>query len=211
MFQPLPFNDHVDEYESWYKRHPYVFKSEVTAIKRLIPKGQNISGIEVGLATGRFAKALGIREGVEPAENMGALAEKKGISVLRAYAENLPYKSQQFDFVLMNFCLSYFEDPAAAFREAFRVLKRNGCLIVTFIEKESRIGKYYEKRKPQSLFYNNANFYTVEKVKKEIRRAGFKKLEFSQTLFHSLDAITTTETPLPGFGKGSYVLIKANK
>jgi ubiquinone/menaquinone biosynthesis C-methylase UbiE len=211
MLQTLPFNSHVSEYEEWYKKYPFVFKSEVAAIRELLPQGENIRGIEVGIGTGRFAKALGIEEGIEPAENMSALAQKKGISVMNAVAEELPYKSLQFDFVLMNFCISYFDDVPQAFKEAFRVLKRGGCLIVTFIDKNSPIGKYYENKKPESIFYRQANFYTVNKIEKELKKAGFKKLEFSQTLFHSLDRIRATETPIPGFGKGSYVLIKANK
>jgi len=211
MPQTLPFNDHVAEYEAWYKKYPYVFKSEVAAIKELIPKGENAHGIEVGLGTGRFAKALGIKEGIEPAENMRALAQKKGIFVINAIAEKLPYKALQFDIVLMNFCISYFEDLSEAFRQAFRVLKRSGCLIVGFIDKESTIGKYYQRRRLQSIFYRHANFYTVSKVEKELKEAGFKELQFTQTLFHSLDRIKNIEMPLPGYGKGSFVLIKAIK
>jgi len=211
MLQTLPFNDHVAEYEEWYKKYPFVFRSEVAAIKEFLPAGENIRGIEVGLGTGRFSKALGIMEGIEPAENMRALAQKKGISVLNAVAEHLPYKSLQFDFVLMNFCISYFEDVPESLREAHRVLKRGGCLIIGFIDKDSRIGQDYEQRKQESLFYKSANLYRVSKVEKEVKAAGFKKLEFLQTLFEDLDGIKTIEKPLPGYGKGSYVLIKAIK
>jgi ubiquinone/menaquinone biosynthesis C-methylase UbiE len=211
MLQTLPFNDHVAEYEAWYKKYPFVFRSEIAAIKELLPSGENIHGIEVGLGTGRFAKALGIKEGIEPAENMRAVAEKKGIFVMNAMAEHLPYKSLQFDFVLMNFCISYFEDVPEAFKEAHRVLKRGGCLITGFIDKNSRIGRYYQERKPESVFYKNANFYSVSKIEKEFKNAGFKKLEFLQTLFRDLDIIETIERPLPGHGRGSYVLIKGIK
>jgi len=211
MLQTLPFNNHVAEYEAWYKKYPYVFKSEVAAIKELMPKGENIHAIEIGLGTGRFAKALGIKEGIEPAENMRALAEKKGIFVMNAVAENLPYKTLQSDVVLMNFCISYFEDLPEAFKEAFRVLKRGGCLIIGFIDKNSRIGKYYEDRKSESIFYKQANFYSVSKVQKELKKAGFKEFYYSQTLFHDLDKIKSIEMPLPGYGKGSFILIKAIK
>jgi ubiquinone/menaquinone biosynthesis C-methylase UbiE len=211
MLQSLPFNDHVAEYEDWYKKYPFVFRSEVAAIKEFLPRGENIRGIEVGLGTGRFAKALGIKDGIEPAENMRSVAEGKGIFVLNAVAEHLPYKSLQFDFVLMNFCISYFEDVPEAFKEAHRVLKRGGCLIAGFIDKNSRIGRFYQERKPESVFYKKANFYTVPRIEKELKNAGFKKLQFLQTLFHDLDVIKSIQKPLPGHGKGSYVLIKAIK
>lgn len=211
MLQLLPFNDHVAEYEDWYKKYPFVFRSEVAAIKEFLPRGENIRGIEVGLGTGRFAKALGIKDGIEPAENMRAVAEAKGIFVLNAVAEHLPYKSLQFDFVLMNFCISYFENIPEAFKEAHRVLKRGGCLIAGFIDKNSRIGRFYLERKAESVIYKNANFYTVPKIEKELKNAGFKKLQFLQTLFYDLDSIKSIEKPLTGHGRGSYVLIKAIK
>jgi ubiquinone/menaquinone biosynthesis C-methylase UbiE len=211
MVQSLPFNDHVAEYEEWYKKYPFVFRSEVAAIKELLPRGENVRGIEVGLGTGRFAKALGIKDGIEPAENMRAVAEGKGIFVLNAVAEQLPYRSLQFDFVLMNFCISYFENIPEAFKEAHRVLKRGGCLVTGFVDRNSRIGEYYRNRKPESVFYKKANFYTVSKIEQELKNAGFKKLQFLQTLFHDLDSIKSIEKPLPGHGRGSYVLIKAIK
>lgn len=211
MLQLLPFNDHVAEYEDWYKKYPFVFRSEVAAIKEFLPRGENIRGIEVGLGTGRFAKALGIKDGIEPAENMRAVAEAKGIFVLNAVAEHLPYKSLQFDFVLMNFCISYFENIPEAFKEAHRVLKRGGCLIAGFIDKNSRIGRFYLERKAESVIYKNANFYAVPKIEKELKNAGFKKLQFLQTLFYDLDSIKSIEKPLTGHGRGSYVLIKAIK
>jgi SAM-dependent methyltransferase len=205
------FNEHIAEYEAWFKKYPFVFKSELAAIKGFLSKRRNIKGIEVGLASGRFSKSLGITEGIEPAEKMRELAKEKDIFSLNAKAEKLPYRSLLFDFVLMNSCISYFDDLSAAFKEAFRVLKRGSCLIVTFIDKESTIGKYYQRKRNESIFYRDATFYGVSRIKKELKLAGFKELQFSQTLFHDLDKIKTTEKALPGYGKGSFVIVKAIK
>ncbi len=54
----MPFNEHVAEYEDWYERYPFVFQSEVEAIRELLPVGENIYGIEVALGTGKFSEAL---------------------------------------------------------------------------------------------------------------------------------------------------------
>ncbi len=126
-------------------------------------------------------------------------------------AENTLYKPSQFDFVLMNFCISYFDNLLEAFKEACRILKKGGCLIVGFIDKESKIGKYYQQKKSESIFYKHARFYTVNKIEKELKKAGFDNLQFSQTLFHDLNKIKAAEKPLPGYGKGSFVIIKAIK
>ena len=211
MIQTLPFNDHVAEYEEWFEKYPFVFQNEVEAIRDLLPVGDNIRGIEVALGTGRFAKELGIKEGIEPAHNMRALALKRGIEVMAGEAEYLPYKDMQFDFVLMVFCISYFENLAVAFREAHRVLKNDGALIVGFIDKDSSIGKFYEHRKPNSVFYKNANFYSVKRIISELNKIRFKNLQLSQTLFQLLDDIKEFEPAKPGFGEGSFVLVKAIK
>lgn len=211
MIRSLPFNDHVAEYEAWYEKYPFVFQSEVEAIRDLLPAGEALYGMEVALGTGRFARELGIKEGIEPSPNMRALALKRGIEALSGEAESLPYKDMKFDFVLMAFCISYFDDLPAAFREARRVLKNGGSLIVGFIDKDSLIGKYYASRKSHSVFYRQANFYSPKRITAELKDLGFKDLQYSQTLFHELDEIREFEPARPGFGEGSFVLIKAIK
>lgn len=209
MLKNLPFNEHVAEYEAWFEKYPFVFKTEVAAIKKLWPAGDNIRSLEIGSGTGRFAKALGILEGIEPSANMCAIAEEKGVNTLMGRAEYLPYQNKQLDVVLMNFCICYFENPTKALHEAYRVLKPGGTLILGFIDKYSTIGKYYETKKKHSIFYKQAHFLSVKEVEEKIREAGFKDLQFSQTLFHDLDKIDAVELSLPGYGKGSYILIKA--
>jgi hypothetical protein len=78
-------------------------------------------------------------------------------------------------------------------------------------EKDSIIGKFYEQRKPKSVFYKQANFYSVNRIIAELRKSGFKSLQFSQTLFHGLDEIKEFERAKPGYGEGSFIMIKAIK
>lgn len=211
MLQSLPFNQHVAEYEAWFEQYPYVFQSEVSAIKELLPIGENLRGLEVATGTGRFADALGIAEAVEPADNMRLKAIKRGINVRDAEAEHLPYHDLSFDYVLMAFCISYFHSVQFAFKEANRVLKPGGALIVGFLDRDSIIGQEYEARKQFSVFYKEAIFYSPERIINELKMAGFKNFEFKQTLFDSLDKIEKVQIPQTGFGYGSFVVIKAIK
>lgn len=207
----LAFDSHVAEYEAWYEHYPVVFESEVEALRQMLPEGDRLTGIEVALGTGKFSEALGIKEGIEPSPNMRSLAVKRGIEVIDGEAEHLPYGDLRFDFVMMAFCISYFDNLHIAFREAHRVLKNNGVLVIGFIDRDSTIGKYYEERKPESTFYKAANFYTVDKVISELKQAGFKHFKFCQTLFKPLDDIKTFEPARPGHGEGSFVVIQAGK
>jgi len=211
MTKNLPFNDHVAEYEAWFEKYPFVFETELAAIKEIWPVAKDAMSLEIGSGTGRFSMALGIRSGLEPSANMDAKAEDRCIETVRGVAEEMPYQDQQFDIVLINFCISYFENPQKAFNEVFRVLKPGGILIVGFIDKNSLLGKYYERKRHNSIFYKSANYYSVTEVEEKIKEAGFINQQFFQTLFGDLESTNTIEPLSPGYGKGSYVLIKATK
>ncbi len=211
MKTKFSFDDHVAEYEAWYDQYPWVYKSEVEALREMLPEGEKLNGIEVGMGTGRFSQALGIKEGVEPSHKMRLVAVDRGLDVMDGVAESLPYGDHRFDFVLMNFCICYFDNLHVPFVEAHRVLKKDGSLVVGFIDKESYIGLQYEQHKPHSTFYRNATFYSVPKVIQELTKAGFKHHAVSQTLFGSLDEIKELQPSKEGYGEGSFVVIKATK
>ena len=205
------FDEHVDAYEAWFENNPFVFQSEIEAVREMLPEGDNLSGIEIGLGTGQCAKALKIKEGVEPSKNMRALANQRGIETMEAVAESLPYADMRFDFAVMLFCVSFYKDVAAAFKEAHRVLKKDGCLIVGFLDKDSIIGKAYEQQKAESVFYKHATFYGVNKITEKLKQAGFRYFKFNQTLFGELNSINSVQTPKQGVGEGSLIVVKALK
>lgn len=212
MIKTQPFETHTVEYDEWFDNNKAIFESEVEALREALPIG-DLHGIEVGLGTGRFSVALGIKEGVEPAYEMRKIALKRGIEVMDAVAEDLPYKDLHFDFVLMACSISYFNDLQQAFSEAKRVLKPSGAIIVGFIDKNSIIGKLYEYRKKnkETIFYKQATFYSVDKIISILKQAGFNNMEFSQTLFNPLEKINEFEATKSGYGEGSFVVIKALK
>lgn len=205
-----PFETQADKYDEWFDKYPFVFESEVEALRSMLPPGES-HGIEIGLGTGRFTTALGIKEGIEPSFAMRSMAIDRGIEVMDAVAEKLPYKDWHFDFVLMASCVHYLDDIQAAFREAHRVLKPGSSLIIGFIPKDSIIGKSYEQKRQTSTFYKKATFYTADKIILDLKLAGFNKFQFLQTLFHNLDEINSFEPAKPGYDQGSYVVIKAIK
>jgi ubiquinone/menaquinone biosynthesis C-methylase UbiE len=205
------FDEHVAEYEAWFERYQEVFQSEIEAVREMLPEGDKLLGIEVGLGTGRYSQALNIRQGIEPAARMRNLAIKRGIETMDASAEKLPYGDLRFDFVLMLFSIAYFKNLPQAFQETYRVLKNDGVLLIGFIDKDSTIGKAYETHKPESTFYKQANFYSVEKVVRELTEAGFRHFDFRQTLFGELDSILTFQPSKEGYGEGSFIVVSAYK
>jgi len=204
-----PFERYPFKYEQWFIKNKYAYKSELLAIRKQLPKSK--FGVEIGVGSGRFAAPLGITLGVEPSSKMRMLSKKKMINLIDSIAEKLPFKSSLFDFVLMVTTICFVDDVEVSFKEVFRVLKPEGLFIIGFIDQNSEIGKFYEQHKKLSVFYNTADFYSVDKVVSFLKKAKFKHFNFNQTIFHPLSAINKIEKVKNGYGKGSFVVIKAKK
>ena len=90
---------------------------------------------------------------------MANKAIKLGIQVLPDIADDLPTQNSTFDFVLMVTTICFVDDLKKNFQEAFRALKREGVIVIGFIDKESELGKVYRANKDKSHFYNIAEFF----------------------------------------------------
>lgn len=204
-----PFETYTQRYEDWFDKNRFAYESELQAVRAMLPK-EGI-GVEIGVGSAKFAAPLSIKYGVEPSAKMREIARKRGIKVVNGIAENLPYGGSKFDYVLMVTTLCFLDDVNTAFREVHRVLKPEGYFISGFVDRDSKIGKIYEEFKRESVFYRIAEFYSAYEVVKNLEEAGFKNFEFNQTIFHSLQEIQSIEPVKSGYGKGSFVVIKAKK
>jgi ubiquinone/menaquinone biosynthesis C-methylase UbiE len=140
---------------------------------------------------------------------MSQIAKDRGIHVVNGVAEYLPFPGDSFDFVLFVTSVCFLKEPLKAFKEAHRVLRKKGLLITGFIDKDSEIGKIYQQKKDQNKFYKHARFLNVEQMVRLKEYAGFRVNSFFQTLT-KLD-LTEIEQPQPGYGKGSFVVLRAEK
>jgi len=204
-----PFEEYTSQYEDWFERYDPVYRSELAAVKSMIPA--EAKGIEIGMGSGRFAIPVGIRYGIEPSHKMIQLAVRRGAIAVEAIAESLPIGDQSFDFVLMVTTICFLDDIEKALREIHRILKTDGCLLIGFVDRESQIGKTYELHKAENVFYRDAIFYSVADVIGHLRSTGFRDFEFRQTLDKELDRITEISPVTEGYGKGSFVVIRARK
>jgi len=201
-----PFEKHLENYEQWFLDNPRAYVSEIQAVKSLLPTAGE--GLEIGVGTGRFAAPLKIRRGVEPSKRMAAVARRRGVEVTTGTAEKLPFESETFDFALMVTTICFVDDPRAALREAFRVLKKGGSLIVALVDRESPLGQNYLKRQAKSLFYREATFHSTSEVVEIMQQSGFGDFAFAQTLFRPLEEIAEKEPVRHGHGEGSFVAIR---
>lgn len=201
------FDQNTLEYDQWFDKHSSIYQSEILAIQQAIQK--NKTGIEIGVGTGRFSEPLNIKFGIEPSENMARVAEQRGITVYRAYAENLPIDSATFDFALMVTTVCFLSDIPKAFSEVHRILKPQGEIILAVIDKNSELGRKYEMGKSTNKFYKDAHFHSTVELTELLKQSGFQNFQYWQTLTGIND--NEIEKPVTGCGQGSFVVIKANK
>lgn len=200
------FEKYGDEYDDWFDTHADLYAAELEAIRRLMPPA-GARGVEVGVGSGKFALPLGIRIGVEPSEKMAGKARLRGIDVHSGVAEELPFSGDSFDFVLMVTTICFVDDVAKSFREAFRVLKTAGFIIVAFVDRESELGRRYSAKKESSKFYKDASFFSAPEVLGYLKESGFTMTNVLQTLIHGQSPRMIME----GFGRGSFIVIKGVK
>lgn len=204
-----PFEKYSERYEDWFYNNKYAYQSEINSIKEILPDFKK--GVEIGVGSGRFAEPLDIKYGIEPSDKMRRIATNRGIEAVDGVAEELPYESCSFDLVLMVTTLCFLDDVKKAFSEVYRILEPGGFFVNGFVDKNSEIGKIYQKHKKESVFYGRADFFSAEEVIRILKETGFKDPESRQTIFTTLDKINGVEEVRDGYGKGSFVVIKARK
>jgi ubiquinone/menaquinone biosynthesis C-methylase UbiE len=193
------------DYDAWFDSHQALYQSELAALKKAVRPG---AGLEIGVGTGRFAAPLGVRFGLDPAIHMLRLAEKRGLLVVQGLGENLPFKDESFDFVQIVFVIEFVDDLVSFLREAVRTIRRNGALILGFIDRDSPWGQYYARDPSHRKYFHPPSPAEILDVLKKI---GLEFRESCQTLFQSPPDISLKEEPRSGFGEGGFVVLKAIK
>jgi SAM-dependent methyltransferase len=204
-----PFVHHHQLYESWFERHCAAYLSELIALRALLPWTGR--GLEIGVGGARFAAPLGVEFGIDPAPEMLAYARSRGVRVVCAIAEALPFAQATFDYALVVTTICFVEDAAAMLAEARRVLKPGGELVIGFIDSSSALGRHYQAHREENVFYRDARFYSGDEVERLLGEAGFGAPVWAQTISRPLPEIREIEPVRAGRGQGSFVVVKASR
>jgi SAM-dependent methyltransferase len=208
MANIAPFEIQSEHYDAWFEEHSAIYKEELAAVKSLMPHFHN--AIEIGVGTGRFAAPLGIQKGLEPSAKMAAIARKRGIEIIPGSAEKMPLNDGVYDLVLMVTTICFVDDAAKVLTQIRRILEDNGTVIIGFVDKNTPLGRRYQKHKEESRFYKTARFFSTEEVLELLKNAGFEKCTTVQTLFG--DDLKNMRGGLKqGYGEGAFVVIKCQK
>jgi ubiquinone/menaquinone biosynthesis C-methylase UbiE len=111
-----------------------LFRNRVNQISSKYFKNHPGRVLDIGASSGVFmeeATTIGWDAyGVEPSAEGTAALVQKGLKAKQAFAEQLPYPDNYFDWVHSNHVFEHLADPLAAAKEAFRVLKPGGFIFI---------------------------------------------------------------------------------
>jgi SAM-dependent methyltransferase len=171
-------------YDAWYEgpAGAAVFPSELACLRPLLD-GLPRPWAEIGVGSGRFAAALGVDVGLDPAAAPLALAASRGIHVVRGVGERLPFRSGVFGAVLVVVTVCFADDPAALLAEARRVTRNDGAVILGEVFAESAWGRFYQRKGAAGHpFYSAARFLTRDDTMTLVSAAGLRVQAARSTL-----------------------------
>jgi ubiquinone/menaquinone biosynthesis C-methylase UbiE len=103
-----------------------------------------------------------------------------------ADAQNLPFEDESFDAVVCQFGVMFFPDKARAFKEARRVLKRNGHYYFSVWDKISNnefaelvtqaIEQMFPNDPPRFLARTPHGHYDIDLLRQDLKAAGFASI-----------------------------------
>ncbi|WP_070119701.1 class I SAM-dependent methyltransferase [Bacillus marinisedimentorum] len=173
------FDAYANEYDAWYTTPlgQYADDVEKVLIKDLADPKEDERALDIGSGTGNYSIWLAERgldvTALDQSDEMTKIAKKKafarGLSIdfRLGHAETLPFEDESFDLVTSVTAVEFMDNPSTVLKEAMRVLKPGGRLVIGLLTLDSPWGEMYRQSvaaNPDSLFAK-AHLYKEEEVK----------------------------------------------
>ncbi len=227
------FDGYASKYDEWFMVNDNLFTSELRLFEKALGDITGKKLLSVGCGSGLFESYIDNSniEGIEPSEDMGKIAEKRGVNIIKyGLIEDVDLPEKEYDIIYFNGSSSYMENLTPVYDKSLRALKDNGKLILLDVPKESAFGFMYllgkslntydheylkgtmpELPYPLALAASGVWHSTEEKIE-VLKNLGIKKFNFYQTLVKN--PMYTNEEPeevIEGYKSGGYVAIVAEK
>lgn len=181
----IPFYDDPSfDYKKYWRERQYENQADKIALKRLlrfVPEKGRL--IDIGAGFGRLASVYAPQFGkcvlIDPSVRMLAEAQnrfkKQNLQFVKAYVEKLPFKDKSFDVAIFIRILHHLKSPSLALKEAVRILKPGGFLILEFANK-----LHFKARLKACLRFDFGYFSDLQPLKVGM----FKKCEVPFLNYH---------------------------
>ena len=227
------FDGYADKYDEWFMKNENLFTSELRLFEKVLGDITGKKLLSVGCGSGLFESYIDSSniDGIEPSEDMGRIAEKRGINVIQyGLIEDVDLPEETYDIIYFNGSSSYMEDLKPVYEKSLRALKKNGKLILLDVPKESAFGFMYLLGKSLNTYdheflegampelpyplalASSGVWHTTEEKINVLKELGIKNFDFYQTLIKN--PLYTNEEPeevSEGYKSGGYVAIIAEK
>lgn len=191
----------------WQERHQ---AETINFLEQSIPDLKKRKILDLGSGMGGFLVVMKKREydiqGLEPNPDYREISQLRSqrygfeVKVNVGCGENMPFQEESFGFIYCSDVLEHCKNPQQLLRESCRVLKPEGLMLVTVVNRFSfedphyrikfvnwlprKLGNFIAKkitRKDNSFFednqeLSNMHYFTMNGFEKITRRAGFKFL-----------------------------------
>lgn len=227
------FDGYAAKYDEWFMKNENLFISELRLFKKVLGDITGKKLLSVGCGSGLFESYIDCSniEGIEPSEDMGNIAVKRGVNVIKfGLIEDVDLPDDEYDIIYFNGSSSYMEDLVPVYEKSLKALKAGGKLILLDVPKESAFGfmyllgkslntydhEYLEGAMPELPYplalASSGVWHTTEEKIGVLRDLGVSRFDFYQTLVKN--PLYTNEEPeevVEGYKSGGYVAIIAEK
>lgn len=173
------FDLEAKSYDEWYKTPlgRFVDEIETKAVFDLLAPLPNMKILDVGCGTGNYSIKLAklgcLVTGIDISKEMLLVAKNKckdlniQIDLILGDVESLPFSDNSFDAVVSVAVLEFVRDKYKAIEEMFRVTKRNGKVVIGFLNRESPWGELYLSEDFQrNTVFKYAYLFTRDEISK---------------------------------------------
>lgn len=203
--------------------------NEISFLEKIIPDLKRKKILEVGCGRGEFLTAMKAKGydivGVEPDpykhETIKMNEKEMGVKVeaINAPGEKLPFEPETFDFIYCNNVIEHCQDPLQLLKESYRVLKPEGLMYFTVINRFGFRDPHYHlnflnwlprwlaekyiilRRRSKTFIHpteslnklSEMHYFTFGGFKKIARELGFETQDLKEYKFHHPELISASD------------------
>jgi ubiquinone/menaquinone biosynthesis C-methylase UbiE len=172
-----PFDSIASEYDHWYETPMgrYVDRVQKRAMMKMARPNRGEKALDLGCGTGNLTEVLcrldlevaGIdASGAMLAQAWRRLAGCPGVRLVHGFMEDVPFEDGAFDLVTALVSLEFARDAKAALREACRVTRPQGRVVVGFLNAEGPWAAHYRRltEAGEAPLFAEARFFTAREL-----------------------------------------------